>query len=103
MGRSKLREHVVPGLTERIGAVTKKSAGQSDDNPAKTQREVDDGIQHVPFWIARVARKQPPDSHVWVLGGAAPAFVKFEGPLYQGRAHMEDRTGKARRLSVTPC
>src|SRR5207245_293785 len=27
---------------------------------------------------------QPPDSHVWVLGGAAPAFVKFEGPLYQG-------------------
>jgi len=34
--------------------------------------------------LARVTRKQPPDSHVWVLGGAAPAFVKFEGPLYQG-------------------
>jgi hypothetical protein len=33
--------------------------------------------------VARVTRKQPPDSHVWVLGGDAPAFVKFEGPLYQ--------------------
>ena len=28
--------------------------------------------------------KQPPDTHVWVLGGEAPAFVKSEGPLYAG-------------------
>jgi hypothetical protein len=34
--------------------------------------------------LARVTRKQPPDTHVWVLGGEAPAFVKSEGPLYQG-------------------
>lgn len=34
--------------------------------------------------LARVMRKQPPDTHVWVLGGEAPAFVKSEGPLYQG-------------------
>lgn len=34
--------------------------------------------------LARVIGKQPPDSHVWVLGGVAPAFVKSEGPLYQG-------------------
>jgi hypothetical protein len=34
--------------------------------------------------LARVTQKQPPDSHVWVLGGDAPAIVKCEGPLYEG-------------------
>lgn len=34
--------------------------------------------------LARVTHKQPPDSHVWVLGGDAPAFVQSEGPLYEG-------------------
>ena len=26
--------------------------------------------------------EQPQDSHVWILGGETPAFVKSEGPLY---------------------
>src|SRR6266571_4731652 len=34
--------------------------------------------------MARLLGKQPPDSHVWVLTGDAPAFVKLEGPLYAG-------------------
>ena len=34
--------------------------------------------------LERVIGKQPPDSHVWVLGGEAPAFVKYEGSLYEG-------------------
>jgi hypothetical protein len=34
--------------------------------------------------LAHVLGKQPPDTHVWVLGGEAPAFVKSEGPLYEG-------------------
>ena len=34
--------------------------------------------------IAPIVGKQPPDTHVWVLGGKAPTFVKFEGPLYEG-------------------
>jgi hypothetical protein len=33
--------------------------------------------------VAPIVGKQPPDTHVWVLGGTAPAFVKFEGPLYE--------------------
>ena len=28
--------------------------------------------------------KQPTDTHVWILQGHAPAFVKFEGALYLG-------------------
>src|SRR5712691_5615186 len=35
-------------------------------------------------FLARLMGKQPPDMHVWVLGGEAPAFVKSEGPLYAG-------------------
>lgn len=34
--------------------------------------------------IAPLVGKRPPDSHVWVLGGEAPAFVKAEQSLYNG-------------------
>jgi hypothetical protein len=34
--------------------------------------------------VARLIGKQPKDTHVWILGGKAPTFVKMEGPLYQG-------------------
>jgi hypothetical protein len=32
--------------------------------------------------VAPLVGKQPPDSHVWILQGEAPAFVKAEQPLY---------------------
>ena len=34
--------------------------------------------------LAPLVGKQPLDTHVWILEGAAPAFVKSEGPLYLG-------------------
>ncbi len=34
--------------------------------------------------VAPVIGKQPPDLHVWVLPGEAPAFVKMEGPMFMG-------------------
>jgi hypothetical protein len=34
--------------------------------------------------LAPLVGKQPPDSHVWILDGSAPAFVKSEQPLYLG-------------------
>lgn len=34
--------------------------------------------------LAPLVGKQPPDSHVWILGGEAPAFVRSEAPLYNG-------------------
>ena len=34
--------------------------------------------------VAPLIGKQPPDSHVWILGGDAPAFVKAEQTLYVG-------------------
>jgi hypothetical protein len=34
--------------------------------------------------VAPLLGKEPPDTHVWILQGQAPAFVKSEGPLYFG-------------------
>jgi hypothetical protein len=34
--------------------------------------------------LATVLGKKPPDSHVWILGGDAPTFVKSEQALYPG-------------------
>ncbi|MFY9584945.1 MAG: hypothetical protein WAR21_10700 [Candidatus Acidiferrales bacterium] len=34
--------------------------------------------------VAPLVGKQPPDIHIWVLSGEVPAFVKSEGPLYEG-------------------
>jgi hypothetical protein len=34
--------------------------------------------------VAPLVGKQPEDTHVWILEGDAPAFVRSEGPLYQG-------------------
>jgi hypothetical protein len=34
--------------------------------------------------LAKLLGKQPPDTHVWIQHGEAPAFVRSEGPLYLG-------------------
>jgi len=34
--------------------------------------------------VAPLIGKQPPDIHIWILGGEAPTFVKSEGPLFLG-------------------
>ncbi len=41
-------------------------------------------IGGVPGLLAPLLGKQPPATHVWILPGEAPAFVKSEGPLYVG-------------------
>ena len=44
--------------------------------------------------VAPLVGKQPPDAHVWVLGGEIPAFVKSEtlsfmgGPLWRNRTSL---------------
>jgi hypothetical protein len=35
-------------------------------------------------FLAPLVGKQPPDSHVWILNGGAPAFVKAEQQFYLG-------------------
>jgi hypothetical protein len=37
-----------------------------------------------PGVVAPLVGKQPQDSHAWVLDGDAPAFLRMEGPLFEG-------------------
>jgi hypothetical protein len=34
--------------------------------------------------VAPLVGKKPSDTHVWIYGGEAPTFLRFEGALYQG-------------------
>jgi hypothetical protein len=34
--------------------------------------------------LAKLLGKEPPDSHVWILPGEAPAFIRSEQPMYAG-------------------
>ncbi len=52
--------------------------------PAHYVLEVD--IGGVAGLLAPLVGKQPPDSHVWVFEGEAPALVKSEGSLFTGGA-----------------
>jgi hypothetical protein len=44
--------------------------------------EVD--IGGIAGFIAPLVGKQPPDSHVWILEGEAPAFVRSQAPMFTG-------------------
>ena len=49
-----------------------------------TQYVIKTEIGGVAGVVAPIIGKQPKDIQVWILGGAAPAFLKLEGQLYQG-------------------
>lgn len=58
------------------------SVGGSSRKALRYRIKVDiGGISGV---IAPIVGKQPPDTHVWMVGGKAPGFLKSEGPLYDG-------------------
>lgn len=44
-------------------------------------------------FFARLLDKIPPDSHVWIVTDGVPAFVRFEGPLYDGPIWRIDLVG----------
>ena len=44
--------------------------------------------------VAPLVGKEPPDLHVWILFSDVPAFVRFEGSLYDGWPDLEDRARK---------
>lgn len=55
-----------------------------DSKLAATHYDIKLEIGGIAGTIAPLVGKQPPDIHVWVLGGEAPVFVKSEGPLFAG-------------------
>jgi hypothetical protein len=54
-----------------------------DSSRKATRYDVKVKIGGVAGVVAPIVGKQPPDTHMWVLPGEAPTFVKSEGPLFE--------------------
>ena len=73
----------------RLVRLTLARSGSDRFSTAGTPRTARTFVVHVDLGgvtglLARLFGKQPPDSHVWILEGDAPAFVKSEQPFYAG-------------------
>jgi hypothetical protein len=54
-------------------------------SPRKAMRyEIKVELGGVAGIVAPLIGKAPPNIQIWIIGGQAPAFVREEGPLYQG-------------------
>jgi hypothetical protein len=89
--------HAPPGKVAFVAAQPKprlvklaiSSAGEEPFSTGGTGRKATHYVVKVEIGgvaglVAPLVGKEPPDSHVWILGGPAPAFVKSEQPLYNG-------------------
>lgn len=80
---------VAPTPKPRLVKVTIAVAGTDSFSIAGSARKATDYVLKVDIGglaglVAPLVGKQPPDSHVWILEGEAPAFVKSQAPLFVG-------------------
>jgi hypothetical protein len=80
---------VAPTAKPRLISVSVKPAGEVPFSVGGTSRKAIDYVLHVELGglagvIAAIIGKQPADYHIWILEGAAPAFIREEGQLYEG-------------------
>jgi hypothetical protein len=80
---------VVADAKPRIVHLVMKSAGEKSFTLGGASRRATDYVVHVDIGgvagvVAPLVGMQPPDYHVWILAGDAPAFIREEGPLYVG-------------------
>jgi hypothetical protein len=80
---------VVPTEKPRLIHVSIKPAGKVPFLIGETKRNAVDFSLHVELGgltgvVAPIIGKQPPDYHIWILPGTSPAFIREEGPLYEG-------------------
>ena len=73
----------------RLIHVTVKPNGQVPFNIGNLRRKATDFVLHIDLGgitgaIAPIIGKQPQDFHIWILNGAAPAFIREDGQLYEG-------------------
>ena len=76
-----------PGV--RLVKLSISSAGSEAVSTAGSSRRathyvVKAEIGGVAGFIAPLVGKQPPDTHVWILEGDPPAFLRSQGPLFYG-------------------
>jgi hypothetical protein len=81
--------YVVPGKKPRLIQVSIKPTGSLAFTVGGLRRRATDFTLHVELGgvasvIAPMIGRQPADYHIWLQSGAPPAFVREEGPLYEG-------------------
>jgi hypothetical protein len=80
---------VAPTAKPRLISVSVKPAGEAPFSVGGAPRRAVDYVLHVELGglagvITPIIGKQPADYHIWILAGAAPAFIREEGQLYEG-------------------
>ncbi len=80
---------VAPTEKPRLIQVSIKPAGDVPFTIGATKRKAVDYVLHpelggITGMLAPLVGKQPPDYHIWILTGSSPAFIREEGPLYEG-------------------
>ena len=80
---------VAPTEKPRLITVSIKPAGDVSFTIGDFRRKAIDYVLHVELGgvtglIAPLIGKQPDDYHIWIFPGPSPAFIREEGPLYEG-------------------
>jgi hypothetical protein len=65
-----------------ISPAGEDSFSVGDFSTKATRYDVKVDIGGISGVVAPIIGKQPPDTHVWMVGGRAPGFLKSEGPLF---------------------
>jgi hypothetical protein len=81
--------YLLPTRKPRLVHVSIKPAGLVPFFIGGTRRKAIDYVLHIELGgltgvIAPLVGKEPADFHIWILGGAHPAFIREEGQLYEG-------------------
>jgi hypothetical protein len=81
--------YVVPGTKPRVVRLLIKPTGVLPFTVGSLRRKATDFTIHVELGgltgvVAPILGKEPVDYHIWLQDGTPPAFVREEGPLYEG-------------------
>lgn len=80
---------VAPGKKARVVKISIKPTGDLPFRVGSLRRKATDYTLHVELGgitgaVAPLIGKDPPDYHIWIQSGTPPAFIREEGPLYEG-------------------
>ncbi len=81
--------YIAPGKKPRLVHISIKPNGTLPFRVGAFRRKATDFTLHVELGgvtgvVAPIIGKQPADYHIWLQSGTPPAFVREEGPLYEG-------------------
>ena len=81
--------YIAPGKKPRLVHISIKPTGTLPFRVGAFRRNATDFTLHVELGgvtgvVAPIIGKQPADYHIWLQSGTPPAFVREEGPLYEG-------------------